>query len=143
MGTQHTLTTEQLELLFLLRAIEEFGEENGNETPVFEILTQADYMEPETADELLGVLSGYGYIDADDKLTVDGKQYIALIEEASQRKKETTNIEINNSFSLINIEKLVVGLDTSIELGGFGDLVKGITERVKSVMQAIKNAKHV
>ena len=138
MGTQHTLNTEQLKLLILLKAIEEFGEENGNETPIHEILCQDKFMEPETTDELLGALNDYGYIDEDDKLTIAGKQYIALFEDDLQRKKETPNIEINNSFSLINLEKLVVGLDASIELGGFGDLVKGITEKIKSVLQSIK-----
>lgn len=138
MGTQQALNTEQLKLLILLKAIEEFGEESGNETPVFEILGQDGFMKPETADELLGALNDYGYIDEDDKLTIDGKQYIALFEDDLQRKKETPNIEINNSFSLINLEKLVVGLDASIELGGVGDLVKGITEKIKSVLQSIK-----
>ena len=87
-------------------------------------------------DELTEVLIQYGYVDESIKLTIDGKQYIALFMEDLQKKVEAPTIIINNQFSLLNIEEFNAGINTKIEKSGSNSFLGVVAELTKSVIQA-------
>lgn len=134
MGTSQALTTNQLELLTIIYAIEEFGKKHGNETAVKEIITESDLMSPEEYDEISDILSYYGYLNKYEEVTIDGKQYIALYAEYLQEKEKNPSIAINNSFALINIENLNIGLNTFFNFGEGISLFKKISDGIKKLL---------
>ena len=142
MGTQQALTTKQLEVLTLIYDIEEFGKKHGNVTGIKEILTQDGYMQDEEFDKYYKVLDYYGYLSVEGNVTIDGKQYLDLFVEYLQEKEKHPDIVINNSFSLIDLENLNVGLNAFVNLKEVIGIGKGLAGLIKSVMQAMKNSKH-
>lgn len=137
MGTQQALTTEQLELLTIIYSIEDFSKGKGVTTSIKEILTQDHYMTVEEFNNHYGALVYYGYLDKDGVLTIDGKQYISLFMEYLEVKERNPSIVINNSFALINIKKLNVGLNAVLEVEGIGEIIKGIAGLVNKVKQLL------
>ncbi len=145
MGTYQQLTTEQLEVLILLKAISKFEEENHGKltTDLVEII-DSNKMTKDPGEEICEMLEHYGYIEENITegigydLTLDGKQYIKLFDEYLKAKEE--NIEIvHNHFSLINIEKIQFSLVDSFKLLGMDTEVKGISDLI-SFMKKIKKA---
>lgn len=142
MGAQQTLTTKQLEVLTLIYDIEEFGKQHGNVTEIKEILTQSGCVQDEEFDKYYEVLVCYGYLSEKGNVTIDGKQYIDLFVEYLQEKEKHPDIVINNSFSLINLGNLNVGLNAFADLGNGAGICKRVTGLIESVRQAMKNSKH-
>lgn len=141
MSTQQQLTTEQVEFLTLICSIEELRKVEEL-PPSFIILTQDKAYTTEEYEELSEVLQHYGYLDEDDKVTTDGKQYLALFAEYLDKKSENTNIVVNNEFTLLKLDKLNIGLNAFIDIAGSSVIFKKITDGVKGVLQAIKNDNH-
>lgn len=139
MGTQQQLTTEQIELLILIKEIEDFNREQPGNIPdggVGEIIVSSGVM---TADELkdtTDILENYGYLQNDYELTIDGRQYIKIFQEYLQKKAENPNVE-HISFSLLNIEKLELSLakiDILSNLGKWIELFGKAKKTIKSRM---------
>lgn len=129
MGTQQALTTRQLEILILIKEIEDMKAQSDDEqkTHNSEILDNIfkdesgekddDTLEyhrylDESWEKAVNTLDYYGYLD-DFKLTIDGKQYIELFMEYLENKAENPSVE-HVTFSLINIEKLEVKLEATL-----------------------------
>lgn len=143
MGTQQVLTTEQIEFLIIIDDIEEYDRKHPGNIPaggIKEILESSSIMTSEEFKRLANVLEYYGYLHNGDELTIDGKQYIELFKEYLKQKAENPNIE-HISYSLLNIEKLEIGLEACLSkisvlenLGEIPDLLKNVGQAVKGVI---------
>lgn len=136
MGTQQQLTTEQVELLILIKEIEDFNKEQSGNIPeggVGEIIVSNGVMTADEFDNITDILENYGYLQNDYELTTDGRQYIKIFQEYLQKKAKTTNVE-HISFSLINIEKLelaIAKIDILNNLGKWLELLNKAKKAIK------------
>ncbi len=103
MGTNQALTTKQVTVLTMLNDFECYMdfEEIIKDFSWDEIGVKLDEEE-----EIFDILEHYGYIGSDRMLTLDGKQYLYLLEEYVDKATKGSAVELNGSFSLINIEIL-------------------------------------
>lgn len=123
MGTQQQLTTQQVELLILIKEIADFDKEQPGNIPqggVGEIIVSNNIMTSEELKEVSEVLESYGYLHGNYELTMDGKQYVELFEEYLQEKDKNPSVE-NKPFLQINIQNLEVAL-AKIDI--FGKTIK-------------------
>lgn len=128
MGTQQQLTTQQTELLVLIKEIQDYyAGDLEPHTPgeIKESIDTSYIMETEELESALNALEYYGYLGDDYELTTDGRQYVELFQEYLQEKAKNSNVE-HNSFKLINIEKLEVAFAKVDLLGGWAKLLGGI-----------------
>ena len=143
MSTQQQLTTEQAEVLITLSLLEKFEDEG--DISMSEKIDRFSWdcigVDGDEVDELLETIEYYGYINSESCLTIDGKQYIALLSEHLDKKSENPSIVINNQFTLINIEKLNAGINAVIESVGICDTIKGVKNAVQNVIRTIKGKK--
>lgn len=153
MGTHQQLTTEQVEVLILIKVISEFEEESHEKlTTDLEEIIDSNKMTKDSGEEICEMLEYYGYIEEDITegigyaLTLDGKQYIKLLDEYIEAKNENPEI-VNIYFSLINIEKIQFSLVDSFKLFGMDievteimKLAKGISESISSIVKKVKKA---
>lgn len=140
MGTQQTLTTEQVELLIIISEIEKFDSVHPGNIPaggIKEILENSNIMTSEKFCQLANILEYYGYLHNGDGLTIDGKQYVELFKEYLRKKAENPNVE-HNSYSLLNIRKLEFNLEVCFgkisileNLGEISDLLKNAGQTIK------------
>lgn len=140
MGTQQQLTTEQAELLVLIKEIEDFDKQNPRNIPpggVKEILDGSNIMSPEKFDQLAKTLEYYGYLHMGDELTIDGIQYVELFQEYLQKKTENPSVEYV-PFSLINIEHMEIHLFDSIAKISILDNVGKWPKLLQAAVKAIK-----
>ena len=138
MGTNQSLTTKQVTVLTMLKELENY---------VFfeEILEDFSWdsigVKPDEEDEIFEILQHYGYIGSDRMLTLDGKQYLYLLKEYVEKKAESPAVELNTSFTLINIEKLGLNIDILPEIN---EVFKGVKEfgvLLKNVVRILKSTK--
>lgn len=144
MGTQQALTTEQISLLLMIKAIDDFGKENPDNIPpggVMEVLVSNDLIQPEDYDRITTVLKHYGYLHNGDELTTDGRQYVELFAEYLQEKAQNPQM-VYNSYSLISIEKLSFNIDACLMKCGIADTLAEIAQFIQSVKLAMKLVKH-
>ena len=154
MGTHQQLTTEQVEVLILIDAVNEFYKNRHDEleTAIEEIIDN-NKITKDPAAEICGILEDYGYIEENEAefefdktatgyvLTRDGKQYIRLFEEYLEAKKENPEV-IHNHFSVINIKKLQFSLidsfklfEMDIEASEIMKFAKGILDSIKAIVK--------
>lgn len=172
MGTNQQLTTKQIAVLMLAKDVEEFIDENCisfiedkgklNINIQEQIAYVIESMDKNTEDasilrgmdgddvgEVFDVLKHYGYVDKDDTLTTDGKQYLLLFEEYLGVKIEQPQVIIHNEFSLISFDKLLgainvdfagikLDLGLNIDMTPAFDFAKSIG---KKIIEIIKNRK--
>lgn len=140
MGTQQELTTEQISLLLMIKAIEDFGKENpGNIPPggVKEVLTCDGVIKPEDYDRVTETLEYYGYLSDEEELTADGRQYIELFAEYMQEKVQNPQA-VHNSYSLINVEKLSFNIEACLMRCGIAEKLVDVAQVVQAAKKGIK-----
>lgn len=139
MGTQQQLTTEQAELLILIKEIEDFNREEPGHIPdggVGRLLVENTNVTPDELDIITETLEYYGYLQNDYELTIDGRQYVELLKEYLQKKTENPCVE-HISFSLLNIEKLELSfakIDILSNLGKWIELFEKVKKAIKGRM---------
>lgn len=144
MGTQQTLTTEQVELLIIISEIEKFDSVHPGNIPdggIKEILESSNIMTTEKFCQLANILEYYGYLHNGDELTIDGKQYVELFKEYLRQKAENPNVE-HNSYSLLNIGKLEFNLEVCFGKISILENLGEISDLLKNAGQAIKEFIH-
>ena len=113
MSTTQMLTTEQVEIMMLIDAINEYEEINGRlEVPMSETIDGCIATEDRCVN-ICERLKYYGYVISVDNgyaLTIDGKQYIDLFNDYLAVKANNPQA-VHNSYSLINIEKMQLDLE--------------------------------
>lgn len=128
MGTQQQLTTQQTELLILIKEYHDYyaGDlELLTRDEIVDNISESEIMEPDESRNALDALEYYGYLDDDYELTTDGRQYIELFQEYLLEKANNSNAE-HNSFNLINIENMDMAFAKVDLLGGWAKLLGGI-----------------
>lgn len=135
MGTQQQLTTEQAELLVLIKEIEDFDKEQPGHIPeggVGEIIVSSEIMTANEFNDITDILENYGYLQNDCELTMDGRQYVELFQEYLQKKAENPSVE-QVTFSLINIEKMEGSIAKISILDNVGKWPKLLQAAVKAI----------
>ena len=170
MGTNQQLTTKQIAILMLAKDVEEFIDENyisiieehgkdgvNIQEQIVYVIEKMNKntkeasiirgMDGDNIAEVFYILEYYGYVDRNDKLTIDGKQYLLLFEEYLSVKIEQPQVIIHNEFSLINFESLLsafnvdfggIKLGFDIDMTPAFDFVKDISSKI---VKLIKNRK--
>ena len=96
------LTPEELEILILIKTIEDFEEENpGNLPPggIGEVIVSSDIKTPEEFDKITDVLYENGLTDEDNATTSKGKEYIEKL------TKEMESGKVNLSTAILTTLK--------------------------------------
>ena len=86
----HELTVEELEVLYLIKAIADFDKENPGNIPaggVGEVIVSNGVKEPEEFDKITDVLFKNGLTDADNWITKEGCEYLKSFESDLQQEK--------------------------------------------------------
>ena len=86
----HELTVEELEVLYLIKAIADFDKENPGNIPaggVGEVIVSNGVKEPEEFDKITDVLFKNGLTDADNWITKEGCEYLKSFESDLQEDK--------------------------------------------------------
>ena len=144
MGTQKSLTTEQLELLIMIDEIEEFDKKHPGNIPaggIKEVLDSSNVMGDEDFSRIASVLEDYGYLHNGDELTVAGKNYIEFFQEYLEQKAKDVKTE-HRTFALVNIEQLNFSLLESLGKISILENVGEVTKLLNIVVQAVKDARH-
>lgn len=145
MGTQQTLTTEQVEIMILIDEINKYLAENKEKlaVPMSETIDGCIATEDRCV-EICKVLEYYGYVKSvgnDYALTMDGKQYIGLFKDYLDMKA-VNPIIIHNSFSLLNIENIKADIEGCLAKLDFSVNVDGLLKTLNSTVQVIKDKLH-
>lgn len=133
MGTHQPLTTAQVTVLTLLYELEDYLD-----TKIEDFEWKSIKLDLQTVYEYVDILQYYGYVDSDNVLTLDGKQYLYLLSEYVEKKVENPTVVLNTSFTLINIEKLGLNIDI---LSGTGDVIEGTKKIGKLLIAGIRKLK--
>lgn len=100
MGSQ--LTPEELEILILIKTIEDFEEENPGNLPqggIEEVIVSSDIKTPEEFDKITDVLYENGLTDENKATTNKGKEYIEKL------AKEMESGKVNLSTAILTTLK--------------------------------------
>lgn len=143
MEVKHALTEQQVEVLLVLEALENYMYENSPESTMDDLIGQLEQgslrgLSEEGNDiEILDALEHYGYIDSDRMLTIDGKQYIKLLRDALEKtdEKENVSMTINNKIVLINVEKVYLGINNFINSSAIGELGKAVFKGLNNIIK--------
>lgn len=133
MGTNQALTTAQVTVLTMLYELEDYLD-----TKIEDFEWKSIKLDLQTVYEYVDILQYYGYVDSDNVLTLDGKQYLYLLSEYVEKKVENPTVVLNTSFTLINIEKLGLNIDI---LSGTGDVIEGTKKIGKLLIAGIRKLK--
>lgn len=146
MGTHQQLTIEQIEVLEVLRDLEDFHSDFYDSQQEKIEAFSWDCLELNKPDEELilyiDMFKHFGYVDTDGTITYDGLQYLLLYRQGERikleinKKKETEkkepNIVINNTYIKEQNNKpfshVNVNLDFAAELNGIKNVLNATSD---------------
>lgn len=129
-GTILTVVREAYE------AVEDFGEEKGTLSDLFDVYLKAGYKSLENTPELLPVLKQAGVVDAGGQgflFFVEGMKLAYLGEDVSEEKEVSLDVDLNESFNhfFVNPDDIVFQYCTEFLIQG---VMADPTEKIKTYL---------
>ena len=138
MGTHQELTTDQVEILDIIKCLESYEDEmfSNMEMKVQAFAWDCIEMEESYVMENIELMQHYQYVNKDFSISNDGKQYLLLVKEYLHFRKNPKNRKkIVFNFTLIDTVKLGAFFEATANLDGLFELVE---KGVKKIIRMIK-----